>query len=143
MILPGAKLLFTAPGSYIAVWCVRNKIKFIYFDLLSSLFFASFVKNQHHDFFHKIVTDRSETNFKLSQLLQIKEKKFISQNIPLHAFNLLRPGDNERSYILKQTCRQIKAAHLYDHCLPPETHTYVCISGCKKSHVSRRIFNIY
>ena len=31
-------------------------------------------------------------------------KMFSSQNIPLHAFNPLRPGSYKRSYILKQTC---------------------------------------
>ena len=120
----------------------QNQIYLLWFTFFTVL--CKFCeKSTPRLFFPKIDTDRSETNFRLSQFLQIKEKKFISQNIPLHAFNLLRPGDNERSYILKQTCSQIKAAHLYDHCLPPETHTYVCISGYKKSHVSRRIFNIY
>ena len=32
-------------GILIAVWCVRNKIKFIYFHLLPLLLFASFTKN--------------------------------------------------------------------------------------------------
>ena len=50
-ILPGTKLLFTAPGSVIAILCVRNKIKFINLDLLPLLFFASFMKNQQRDFF--------------------------------------------------------------------------------------------
>ena len=36
---------------FIAVWCVRNKVKFIYFDLLPLLFFASFMKNHHHNTF--------------------------------------------------------------------------------------------
>ena len=34
-----------------AAWCVRNKTKFIYFDLLPLLFFASFMKHHHHNTF--------------------------------------------------------------------------------------------
>ena len=51
LILPGIKILCTTPGSLTAVSCVRNKIKFIYFDLLPLLFFASFMKNHHHNTF--------------------------------------------------------------------------------------------
>ena len=52
---------------------MRNKIKFIYFDLLTLMFFASFMKNQHYDFFPRIDTDHftlSENNFSLSLFLQ-------------------------------------------------------------------------
>ena len=71
------KLFYTAPGYLTAVWCVRNKIKFIYFDLLPLLFFASFMKNHHHTTLFSIIdTDHftlNENNFSLSQFLQIKE----------------------------------------------------------------------
>ena len=49
------------------------ELKFIYFDLLTLMFFASFNKNQHYDFFPLIDTDHftlSENNFSLSQFLQ-------------------------------------------------------------------------
>ena len=51
LILPGTKFLCTAPGSLTADWCVRNKVKFIYFDLLLLLFFVIFMKNHHHNTF--------------------------------------------------------------------------------------------
>ena len=43
---------------------------------------------------------------------------FTSQNIPLHAFNPLRPGGYKKSYILKQTCSYIKATHLFKYVWP-------------------------
>ena len=77
LILPGTKLFCTTPGSLTAVSCVRKKIKFIYFDLLPLLFFASFMKNHHHATLFPIIdTDHftlNENNFSLSQFLQIKE----------------------------------------------------------------------
>ena len=48
----------------------QNKV--CLFDLLPLLFFASFMKNQHHDFFSYDDTDHfplSENNFSLSQFL--------------------------------------------------------------------------
>ena len=75
LILPGRKPLYTALGSIIAVWCVQNKIKFIYYDLPPLLFFASFMKNQQHDVFAIIDNEHftlSEKNFSLSQFSQIK-----------------------------------------------------------------------
>ena len=52
---------------------MRTKQNQIY--LLPLLFFASFMKNQHYDFFPIMDTDHftlSENNFSLSQFLQIK-----------------------------------------------------------------------
>ena len=75
LILPGTKPLYTALGSIIAVWCVQNKIKFIYYDLPPLLFFASFMKNQQHDVLAIIDNEYftlSERNFSLSQFSQIK-----------------------------------------------------------------------
>ena len=59
LILPGTKLFSTEPATLIAVCCVRNTIKFIYFDLLPFMLFASFMKNQHYDFFPVIDTDHT------------------------------------------------------------------------------------